>query len=240
MFTTYHHAALALFAAFCLLDYALRARDFPDVRLWRARGILSMLLYFAVATYAPLMWDGLLGQYRLIDATELPLLVQIVAGVLALELCVYVWHRSMHNSQFLWRWFHQMHHSAERVDIWGAFYFSPLDMLGWAFLGSVVLVLGLGISGEAALVVAIVTTFLAMFQHANIRTPHWLGYLVARPESHSLHHERGVHGYNYSDLPLWDMVFGSFRNPREWTGEAGFYHGASSRIGAMLIGREIA
>ena len=38
---------------------------------------------------------------------------------------------------------------------------------------------------------------------ANVRTPQWLGYLVQRPESHSVHHQRGVHAYNYSDLPLF-------------------------------------
>jgi sterol desaturase/sphingolipid hydroxylase (fatty acid hydroxylase superfamily) len=78
-----------------------------------------------------------------------------------------------------------------------------------------------------------------MFQHANIKTPRWLGYIVQRPESHCVHHERGVHRFNYSDLPLWDMVFGTFRNPAEWRGEAGFYKGASSRILAMLLGRDV-
>jgi sterol desaturase/sphingolipid hydroxylase (fatty acid hydroxylase superfamily) len=53
-----------------------------------------------------------------------------------------------------------------------------------------------------------------MFQHANLRTPRWLGYIIQRPESHGIHHERGLHAFNYADLPLWDMVFGTFRNPR--------------------------
>ena len=133
-----------------------------------------------------------------------------------------------------------VHHSAERVDVWGAFYFSPLDMLGFAFLGSLVLVLGFGLSGEAALVVNVFVTFLGMFQHANIRTPRWLGYLIVRPESHAAHHERGVHAFNYCDLPLWDILFGTFRNPREFEGQAGFWDGASGRIGPMLLGRDVA
>ena len=58
----------------------------------------------------------------------------------------------------------------------------------------------------------------AIFQHANVRTPRWLGYFVQRPESHSLHHERGVHRDNYSDLPVFDMLFGTFRNPRALRG----------------------
>jgi sterol desaturase/sphingolipid hydroxylase (fatty acid hydroxylase superfamily) len=79
-----------------------------------------------------------------------------------------------------------------------------------------------------------------MFQHANIRTPHWLGYLVTRPECHSAHHERGVHGRNYGDIPLYDMLFGTFHNPKSFEGEVGFWDGASAKIGPMLVGREIA
>jgi hypothetical protein len=84
--------------------------------------------------------------------------------------------------------------------------------------------------------------FNALFQHANIKTPHWLGYLVERPESHAIHHGRGIHRYNYSDLPLWDIVFGTFRNPRteeEVPAEAGFYKGASSRLLALLLGKDV-
>ncbi len=232
--------ALGLFAGFAALELVAGARWFPRVRLWRAKGLLSLALYFAISIYAPLAWDGLLGQYRLFDATALPFAAQVIGALLLVEFGIYVWHRSMHGTDFLWRWFHQMHHSAERIDVWGTFYFSPLDMLGWAFLGSLCLVLGFGVSPEAAMIVSLWLTFVSMFQHANIRTPHWLGYLIVRPESHTLHHQRGVHRYNYCDLPLWDMIFGTFRNPREWEGEAGFYDGASEKVGVMLAGKVIA
>lgn len=43
-----------------------------------------------------------------------------------------------------------------------------------------------------------------------------------------------MHGYNYSDLPLWDWVFGTFRNPATWEGETGFDPPADRRYGAML------
>lgn len=240
MFGLYHLIALGLFAGFAILDLAAAARAFPRMRLWKLRGLLFTLSYFVLATYAPLLWDGLLGEHRLFDATAFPLWAQIVGGFVLLELGVYAWHRTMHNVQPLWRWFHQMHHSAERVDVWGAFYFSPLDVIGFTFVGSLVLVGGFGIGAEAAIVVNVFVTFLGMLQHANLRTPHWLGYLIIRPESHAAHHERGVHAYNYCDLPLWDMLFGTFRNPRRWEGQAGFWDGASSRIGAMLIGKDVA
>ena len=240
MFGTFHLIALGLFVAFAAVDLVARARVFPDVPLWKLKGIAFTLLYFAVATYAPRMWDGLLGQHQLVDGSGLPFWAQVVAGFLVLEFLVYAWHRTMHNVQPLWRWFHQMHHSAERVDIWGAFYFHPFDMIGWALLGSMALVLGIGLTVEASIVVAVLATFCSMFQHANIRTPHWLGYIVTRPESHSVHHERDVHAFNYGDIPLFDILFGTFRNPREWQGKVGFFDGSSRKIGPMLIGREIA
>jgi sterol desaturase/sphingolipid hydroxylase (fatty acid hydroxylase superfamily) len=238
MFVLY--VALGLFAAFAVVELVAGARKFPRVPLWRVKGLLFLALYFSVSIYAPLLWDGLLGRYRLVDATALPLAAQVVGAFLLVELGIYVWHRTMHGSDFLWRWFHQMHHSAERVDVWGAFYFSPLDMFGWALLGSLCLVLGFGVSGEAAVIVSLSVTFLSIFQHANIRTPHWLGYLIIRPESHTIHHQRGVHRYNYCDLPLWDMLFGTFRNPRACDVEAGFYDGASRKLRAMLTGKVIA
>ncbi len=240
MFGLYHFIAFGLFAAFVAADLLVRARAFPEVALWPLKGLAFFALYFAVATFAPLLWDGWLGGHRLVDAAALPFWVQVAGGFVALEFGIYVWHRTMHNAPFLWRWFHQMHHSAERVDIWGAFYFHPFDMIGWALLGSLALVLGFGISAEAAIWINVAATFLSMFTHANIKTPRWLGYIVARPESHALHHERGVHGRNYADVPWFDMIFGTFENPRSFDGEVGFYDGGSKRLGAMLAGRSIA
>ena len=67
-----------------------------------------------------------------------------------------------------------------------------------------------------------------------------LDYFIQRPESHSYHHERGVHARNYGDLPVFDMIFGTFHNPREFVGEVGFFEGSSRKVGPMLIGKVIA
>ena len=61
-----------------------------------------------------------------------------------------------------------------------------------------------------------------------------------RPEAHGLHHERGIHAYNYASFPVWDMLFGTFRNPEDFPEHYGFWQGASSKLGAMLIGRDVA
>ena len=156
-----------------------------------------------------------------------------------LEFVVYAWHRIMHTAEPLWRHVHQTHHSAERVDIWGAFWFHPLDMIGWAFVGSLALVGCLGISVPAAIAINLVASFCAMFQHANLRTPRWIGYIITRPESHAWHHARGVHGKNYGDVPWFDILFGTFRNPESAPAEVGFFNGASNKLWSLLIGRKI-
>lgn len=240
MFGLYHYLALGLFGAFAALDLLARARAFPDVPGWRLKGVAFTLLYFAVTTAAPLLWDGWLGEHQLLDGSALPLWAQILGGFLVLEFGIYAWHRTMHNTGPLWRWFHQLHHSAERVDVWGAFYFHPLDMIGWALVGSLMLVGGFGITAEAAIVVNLLATFCSVFQHANVRTPYWLGYLITRPESHTLHHERGVHARNYGDVPWFDMLFGTFENAKDANVEVGFHDGASRKMGAMLVGRLVA
>jgi sterol desaturase/sphingolipid hydroxylase (fatty acid hydroxylase superfamily) len=145
----------------------------------------------------------------------------------------------MHSANFLWYGLHQMHHSAERLDSYSAFWFSPLDMVGWTALASLCLTLIVGLTPEAATLVLYITMFLGIFQHTNIRTPRWLGYVIQRPESHSHHHERGVHARNYSDLPVFDMLFGTFYNPRDYAAATGFYDGASERVVDMLCFRDV-
>jgi sterol desaturase/sphingolipid hydroxylase (fatty acid hydroxylase superfamily) len=112
-------------------------------------------------------------------------------------------------------------------------------MFGWTLLGSLCLVLIVGIDPQAATVILLTTTFLGIFQHANIKTPRWLGYIIIRPESHTVHHGRGVHANNYSDLPVFDMLFGTFLNPAGYQLETGFYPGASARVVEMVLGRDV-
>jgi len=159
-------------------------------------------------------------------------------GVLAYEFGPYAYHRAMHAFTLLWRALHQMHRSSERLDAVSAFWFSRFDMVGWTLLLSVTLTI-VGLSAPAATPAILIVTFLSMFQHANVRTPHWLGYLIQRPESHSVHHARGIHRFNYADLPVVDMLFGTFRNPRSYAHQTGFWYGTSRRVVDMLLLRDV-
>src|SRR5690606_15707672 len=101
------------------------------------------------------------------------------------------------------------------------------------------LVLVVGLSPAATTAVTLTVTLLAIFQHANVRTPRWLGWFVQRPESHSLHHQRGEHRRNYADLPVFDLLFGTCENPRDFALATGFWDGAALRAGFMLHGRDL-
>ncbi|MGB3625942.1 MAG: sterol desaturase family protein [Henriciella sp.] len=239
MFGLLDYFFFAVFGALVLQDFIIPARTFPTVKAWRLKGLASAVMYFFLAGYSPFIWDAWLGQYQLVDGTAWPVWIAGPAALLVYQLGIYTWHRTMHGSNVLWRTFHQTHHSAERVDIWGALYFHPLDVLGFAFVGSLALTLTLGVAPGAIMFAVMVSTFCGLFQHANIRTPHWLGYFITRPESHALHHERGIHCYNYGDIPIWDMLFGTFRNPKVWEGQAGLVDGGSGRYIDLLIGRDI-
>ncbi len=229
---------LGFIPLFLVLDLVHRARRFDAPRFWRVAGLLVSAGAFVLSIGVATLWGTLLGDFHLFDLGGLGAAGAVV-GILVYQLCHYWYHRAAHAFDPLWRWAHQMHHSAESLDAFGAYFLSPLDTFFFTTWSSLVFFPLLGLSLEAGAIGAAFLTFNAMFQHANIRTPRWLGYLIQRPESHGIHHERGVHRSNYADLPLFDMIFGTFDNPRTWAAEAGFYNGASRRIGAMLLARDV-
>lgn len=230
---------LALYAGIFLWERLIPARTLPRVRWWQVRGLTAFALYFLLSSYLPLLWDRHLARWQLADLSALGTWGGALVGLVLMELAIYAWHRAMHRHDGLWRALHQMHHSAERIDAASAFWFSPLDMIGWTLLSSLTLVLLVGLAPEASTLVMLATTFLAMFQHANIRTPRWLGRVIQRPEQHRLHHGRGVHAYNYCDIAAIDMLFGSWRNPADVAGPTGFHDGASARVIDMLRWRDV-
>ena len=229
----------AIYGALIAWEALAPARKLPAVRFWRTRCLVSFAAYFLLSSYLPLLWSGFLAQHQLVDLTTLGTWNGAAVGILVLEAGVYAWHRAVHASDLLWRTFHQMHHSAERIDTYGAFWFSPADMIGWTAVTSLCLTLAVGLTPQATTLVLLTVTALNIFGHANVRTPRWLGYFVQRPESHSRHHQRGAHAGNYAELPVFDMVFGTFANPPRFAKAAGFYHGASARVADMLCFRDV-
>jgi sterol desaturase/sphingolipid hydroxylase (fatty acid hydroxylase superfamily) len=230
---------LLFLAPFLLLDLVWRARRYEAPRGWRVRALLVSLGAYAASLGAGILWSGFLPASSLIDGAALGTWGGALLGILMYELAHYWYHRAAHEWNWLWRLGHQMHHSAESLDAFGAYYLHPLDAALFTTWAVLVFYPLLGLTPESGAIAAAFLAFNAAFQHANIRTPRWLGFLVQRPESHGVHHGAGIHRYNYSDLPLWDMVFGTFRNPADGARPAGFYPGASGRLAAMLGFRDV-
>ena len=229
---------LSMFAALALAERLFPGRALPHVPGWHVRALAVFAGYFLLSSYLPLLWADALAPLQLFDLSGWPTGAAVVLGLVVYELFAYAYHRGMHSVDAWFRLSHQMHHSAERLDVYGAFWFSPLDMVGWTLVPSVALTL-LGLPPEAATATILLVTFLGIFQHANLRTPRWLGWLAQRPESHTVHHARGIHAKNYADLPLIDMLFGTFENPRRFEHVTGFWHGASARVLDMLLARDV-
>jgi len=229
-----------LIPAFLLLDYVVQKRRYHKPRFWRTRALAVTVAIFFFTGQVAAWWAQLFGDFHLFNLSGLGTIAGAAVGIVVYEIVHYGYHRAAHEWNWLWRAGHQMHHSAESLDAFGANYLHPFDAAMFATWGSLIFIPLLGLSVDSAIIGALFLTFNAMFQHANIATPHWLGYIIQRPESHNIHHAQSIHRYNYADLPLVDMLFGTFRNPRELKSTAcGYYHGASSRIPEMLIGRDV-
>lgn len=232
-------AVLVSYAFLILWEEIFPARKLPKVKFWRIKGLLFFFTFFFVASYLPIFIDPFLAKFQILDLTGLGIIASSIIGLIVYELVIYAYHITMHKYDFLWRTFHQVHHSAERLDAYGSLFHSPLDMIGFTLVGSISFALFVGLPPQTITILLFIINFLAFFQHANIKTPRWVGYIVQRPESHSIHHGRGIHKNNYADLPLIDMVFGTFKNPKNYQKETGFYDGASSRIVDMFCFKDV-
>jgi len=216
------------------------ARRFPERRGWRWLGVAFLVLIGMVGATVPLLLPlDWMAAHRWIDGTPLGVAGGTLVGWLVLSFVTYLYHRTSHAWSPLWRISHQIHHSPQRVDVSGSVLFHPFEMVVQVLLQLLVTVIVLGLDPLAAALVGVVAAFHGVFQHWNVRTPRWLGYIVQRPESHSRHHARDLHAGNYGDLPVFDMLFGTFHNPPDFSAEAGFYPGASARIVDMLLFRDV-
>ena len=214
-------------------------RRWPRVRGWQLAGAVGFLMLGVINNLGGWVLAWALDEVRLFDGRALGTVGGALVGYGLLSLTNAGLHRAYHRSDFLWRWVHQLHHAPPRLDVAGVMVQTPFEALANAVLFSLVTGFVLRLDPVATMGCAYLGAFYGMFQHFNIRTPRWLGYFIQRPEAHCAHHRRGVHAGNYSDLPVWDMLWGSFENPRDFHGELGFEPVAARQVLAMLCGRDV-
>ncbi len=221
-----------------VLEKLVPARTQPHVRLWLPRAAVLNVLPLPFMLAAGITWEPWLRAHHVFDLSDLPPALAGLLGLLAFQFVFYFWHRTRHDNNFLWRTLHQMHHSPQRQEVLAAYYSHPLDFVFNLLLSGSVLYGLLGLTVEAVAWYALYQGAHDYFAHANLRTPYWIGYFIQRPEMHRIHHEIDVHKNNYA-LPVYDMLFGTYENPRTRDVLCGFENDKELFVGPMLIGENV-
>jgi sterol desaturase/sphingolipid hydroxylase (fatty acid hydroxylase superfamily) len=146
----------------------------------------------------------------------LPLWVEIVVGVVLLDLAIYIQHVASHMVPMFWR-FHQVHHADRDIDVTTGIRFHPIEVVLSMFYKCGVILL-LGPITMAVVIFEIVLNASAMFNHANVRLPSLLDRclrgVVVTPDFHRVHHsviQRETDSNYGFFLSVWDRVFRSYQ-----------------------------
>lgn len=225
---------------FMILERIIPDQKLPEVKGWWVRVIVINIFQLGIVYLGSFSWDKWFLSSSLVNLGHK---VSPVTGGLVsyfvITFVFYWWHRIRHEINFLWLLCHQVHHSAQRIETITSFYKHPLEII----LDSIVITLvshaifGIGIEGAAW--VLLLTAVAEYFYHMNIKTPRWLGYIIQRPEMHRIHHQRGKHYKNFSDLPIWDILFGTFENPKESKKMCGFKPEREQKFAEMLAFKNV-
>lgn len=223
-----------------LLERIIPDQKLPHVKGWWARVFIVNAIQLGIIFLGKYSWDEWLKSISLFNlAGSLP---SFAGGLIAYFITTFIfywWHRWRHDSNILWLLFHQLHHSPQRIETVTSFYKHPLEIiLNSILIGSINFML-LGLSMEAAAWSLLFASVGEYVYHMNIRTPHVMGYFFQRPEMHRIHHQVGKHYNNFSDLPVWDILFGTYENPKTVNTPCGYKPDREIRLIDMLLFKNV-
>jgi sterol desaturase/sphingolipid hydroxylase (fatty acid hydroxylase superfamily) len=146
----------------------------------------------------------------------MPLVLQLVLGLLLLDL-ISAWlaHWVQHKTPLLWR-LHLIHHSDAHVDTTSANRHHPGESVV-RFVFTTLAVVVVGAPMWMVFLYQALSVVLSQFNHANIALPpaldRALSWVIVSPDMHKVHHHY-VLPYtdsNYGNLfSVWDRLFGTF------------------------------
>jgi sterol desaturase/sphingolipid hydroxylase (fatty acid hydroxylase superfamily) len=230
---------VAATAIFCLAERVLPGRDLPEAPGWYVRAAFLNLSQVCVVLLAGIAWNRWLQGWSIFHVSKLtPPFLQGLMGWFIGTFVFYWWHRARHELNFLWRVCHQIHHSPARIELLTAFYKHPVEIVADSMIASALMFSFMGASPQAASWFNVFAVIGEYFYHSNLRTPHWIGYFLQRPEHHSIHHQLDVHQFNYGDITWWDRLFGTFRDTYDFAPQCGFPNNHERNLGQMLAFRD--
>lgn len=229
-----------IFCACFILERIMPGWPLPHIKTWPIRVLLINAVQIGVVLLAGVSWELWLASWSVFNLSESvpPALGGFIAYFIA-TFVFYWWHRWRHEFDLLWVGFHQIHHSPRRLEVITSFYKHPGEMIVNSILGSLLVYTLLGLSLEAAAIYTFFTAIGEFFYHTNVKTPRWIGYIFQRPEMHRIHHQTGRHKNNYGDIVWWDMLFGTYENPKEWKHSCGFTPEREERLADMLVYKDV-
>lgn len=224
---------------FLIWERSLPGRALPKSKGWYFRSLSVNLTQMVITLLAGKAWIDLFDGTRLLNLSSLgnPA-VEGFIGWFVGTFVFYWWHRLRHR-RGLWQVFHQIHHSASRIEILTSFYKHPVEILANTIIATIILFPILGVSLMASFWYNLFAATGEYFYHANVRTPNWLRFFVQTPELHSIHHQYNSHSHNFSDIPIWDRLFGTYKDTTEFTERCGFFDGGEQKIAEMLVFADI-
>ena len=161
----------AVFVACFVIERAVPGWKLPHVRTWPVRVLAINGAQLAVVLLAGVTWEKWLVGHSLFDLSALPAATGGLAAYFIATFVFYWWHRWRHEPDWLWVHFHQIHHSARRLEVITSFYKHPVEMVANSIIGSLLVYVVLGLSLEAGAVYTLCCALGEFFYHTNCRTP---------------------------------------------------------------------
>ena len=224
---------------FFTLERVFPGRQLPNSKGWYVRAVLINLCQFAITMVTNRLWIRIFGGLSVFHLSSLQFpAAEGFLGWFVGTFFFYWWHRIRHLDGF-WHVLHQVHHSPKRIEVLTSFYKHPLEILADSTLSAIILYVLLGCSMEGAFWFNFFAATGEYFYHSNLKMPAWVRYLIQTPELHSIHHQLDVHRYNYADIPLWDRLFGTYRDTTEFVAHCGFPRDNERKLLKMLAFRDV-
>lgn len=224
---------------FLIIERLKPGRKLPQIKNWYYQAILINLVQLLITLATARLWIEIFGEISLFKISNWQ--SQILQGLFAWFIGTfffYWWHRVRHLKGF-WLIFHQIHHSPSRIEAMTSFYKHPIEILSDTILSALILYPLLGCSMMGAFWYNCFAGIGEYLYHSNIKTPKWFRYFIQTPELHSIHHQFGVHKYNFGDIPIWDRIFGTYKDTTEFAERCGFPKNAENKLKEMLLFKDV-